>query len=101
MSTTIASPTASAIPGRTRPVGLASYLAPTGRLLYSAIFLLAGPSHFNPAMIGYAAAAGVPMASVAVPLSGIIAFAGASALPWGTRRGGAPGCSCCSWCRLP
>lgn len=85
MSTTIASPTASVIPGRTRSVGLASYLAPTGRLFYSVIFLLAGPSHFNPAMIGYAAAAGVPMPSIAVPLSGIIAFVGGLSIALGYK----------------
>ena len=83
MSTTIASPTASA--SRTRPVGLASYLAPTGRLLYSTIFLLAGPSHFNPAIVGYAAAQGVPMASIAVPLSGIIAFVGGLSIALGYK----------------
>ena len=84
-TTTIASPTARAIPDGTRPVGLASYLAPTGRLLYSGIFLFAGPSHFNPAMIGYAAAAGVPLASIAVPLSGIIAFVGGLSIALGYK----------------
>ena len=85
MSTTIASPIASAIPGRTRSVGLASYLAPTGRLLYSAIFLLAGPSHFSATSIGHAAAAGVPMPSIAVPLSGIIAFVGGLSIALGYK----------------
>ena len=86
MSTTIASPTApSAISGRTRAVGLASYLAPTGRLFYSSIFLLAGPSHFSATAIGYAAAQGVPMASIAVPLSGIIAFVGGLSIALGYK----------------
>jgi putative oxidoreductase len=84
MSTTYASPT-SAIPGRKHHVGLASYLAPTGRLLYGAIFLLAGPNHFSAATIGYAAAQGVPMASVAVPLSGIIAFVGGLSIALGYK----------------
>jgi putative oxidoreductase len=85
MSTTIASPTATTIPGRTRHVGLASYLAPAGRLLYSAIFLVAGPNHFSAATIGYAAAQGVPMASVAVPLSGIIAIVGGLSIALGYK----------------
>jgi putative oxidoreductase len=37
---------------------------------------MAGPSHFTAGTIGYAASKGVPMASIAVPLSGIIAFMG-------------------------
>jgi putative oxidoreductase len=85
MSTTIASPPTTTIRGRARHVGPASYLAPTGRLLYSAIFLLAGPGHFSAATIGYAAAQGVPMASVAVPLSGIIAFVGGLSIALGYK----------------
>ena len=61
------------------------YLAPTGRLLYSAIFLLAGASHFNPAWIGYAAAQGVPLPSIAVPLSGMIAFVGGLSIALGYK----------------
>ena len=85
MSTTIASPAATAIPDPTRQAGLAGYLAPTGRVLYSAIFLVAGASHFSPAMIGYAAAQGVPLPSIAVPLSGIIAFVGGLSIALGYK----------------
>ena len=34
------------------------------------------PNHFSPQTIAYAASQGVPLASIAVPLSGIIAMAG-------------------------
>lgn len=48
-----------------------------GRLLFAAIFLMLGPAHFTKQLIGYAASQGVPLASVAVPVSGLIAIAGA------------------------
>lgn len=47
-----------------------------GRLCYALIFILSGVGHFSSEMIGYAASAGVPAASLAVPLSGILALAG-------------------------
>jgi putative oxidoreductase len=47
-----------------------------GRILYSAIFLMAGPGHFSAQTIGYAASQGVPLANIAVPLSGVLSIAG-------------------------
>jgi putative oxidoreductase len=47
-----------------------------GRLFFVLIFLLSGPNHFSKQTIAYAASQGVPLASVAVPLSGLIALAG-------------------------
>ena len=47
-----------------------------GRFLFALIFLMAGANHFNKQTIGYAASQGVPLASVAVPLSGVLAIAG-------------------------
>ena len=52
------------------------YLVLLGRVLYSAIFIMAAPSHFTAGTIAFAADKGVPMASIAVPLSGVIAFLG-------------------------
>jgi putative oxidoreductase len=52
------------------------FIALAGRILYSLIFLMAGPSHFSAGTIGYAASQGVPLASLAVPLSGVLALAG-------------------------
>jgi putative oxidoreductase len=48
-----------------------------GRILYAAVFLVSLPVHFTERTIEYAAAHGVPFASIAVPLSGIIALLGA------------------------
>jgi putative oxidoreductase len=56
-----------------------------GRILYSAIFILSGPNHFKAQTIGYAAAQGVPLASIAVPLSGIIALLGGLSIALGYR----------------
>ncbi len=52
------------------------YTALLGRILYSAIFLMSGPGHFTQKSIGYAAAQGVPLASLAVPFSGVLAILG-------------------------
>ncbi len=52
------------------------YLVPFGRILYTVIFLMSGPNLFAKGTIAYAAAQGVPMASIAVPVSGVIAIAG-------------------------
>ena len=48
-----------------------------GRILFSLLFLSAAPGHFQAETIGYAAAQGVPLASLAVPASGILALLGA------------------------
>ncbi len=53
-----------------------NYIVLLGRILYSAIFLMSVPGHFTAGTIAYAAQHGVPLASLAVPLSGIIALAG-------------------------
>jgi putative oxidoreductase len=47
-----------------------------GRVLFSLIFLLAVVGHFSPQEIAYAAQQGVPLASLAVPLSGVLALLG-------------------------
>ena len=47
-----------------------------GRLFFTLIFLMAGPNHFAHQSIAYAASQGVPLASIAVPLSGVIALVG-------------------------
>ena len=49
------------------------YVALVGRILFSAIFIIAGAAHFTQAEIGYAAQQGVPFASVIVPASGVMA----------------------------
>src|SRR5258706_1643017 len=61
------------------------FLAPLGRFLFAAIFLLAAPGHFTRATIAYAAQQGVPLASFAVPLSGVLALAGGLSVLLGYR----------------
>jgi len=62
---------------------------PIGRFLFAFIFILSGPRHFSPSMVHYAAAAGVPLPSLAVPLAGAIALAGGLSvlLGWHARVG--------------
>ncbi|HLW68927.1 MAG TPA: DoxX family protein [Gemmataceae bacterium] len=52
------------------------YLVPIGRILFSAIFIMASFGHFSRPMIEHGAAHGVPFANILVPLSGLIALAG-------------------------
>jgi putative oxidoreductase len=53
-----------------------NYVVLLGRILFTLIFITAAPGHFAAGTIGYAASKGVPMASILVPLSGIIAIVG-------------------------
>src|ERR1700722_15671899 len=52
------------------------YVVLIGRILYSAIFVLSGFTHFFPKTIEYAVSFGVPIPYVLVPISGIIAIVG-------------------------
>jgi putative oxidoreductase len=52
------------------------YLVPLGRALFAAIFILGALGHFDSRTVGYAASQQVPAASIAVPLSGILALTG-------------------------
>jgi putative oxidoreductase len=51
-------------------------IALLGRILFGLIFVMSGPRHFMSQTIAYAASQGVPMASIAVPFSGVLAFLG-------------------------
>ena len=53
-----------------------SFLAPAGRALFSAIFIISGFLSFSSSAIGYGASHGVPLANILVPLSGLISIAG-------------------------
>ncbi len=55
------------------------------RLFYVLIFLMAGATHFSKQAIGYASSQGVPLASIAVPLSGIVALAAGLSILLGYR----------------
>ena len=56
-----------------------------GRVLYSLIFVMASLGHFSTGTINYAAAHGVPLASVAVPASGILALLGGLSVALGYK----------------
>jgi putative oxidoreductase len=53
------------------------YLLLLGRILFSLIFLTTAMVHFSSQGISYGASQGVPMPSILVPLSGILAILGA------------------------
>jgi putative oxidoreductase len=61
------------------------YLIVGGRWLYSVIFIMAGFGHFKAQTIGYAASQGVPLASLAVPLSGVMAILGGLSIATGYK----------------
>src|ERR1700722_3942559 len=56
-----------------------------GRLLFALIFIMSGPRHFMSQTIAYAAAQGVPMASIAGPRSGLLAILGGLSILLGYR----------------
>lgn len=61
------------------------YVVLLGRILFALIFVMAGLGHFTKAEIGYAESAGVPLASIAVPLSGVIAIVGGLSIALGYK----------------
>ena len=61
------------------------YLMLIGRVFFALIFILAAPGHFSKQYAIYAASAGVPFASLAVPLSGIIALLGGLSIAMGYK----------------
>ena len=56
------------------------YAVLAGRQLFSVIFIIASAGHFNPRTIDAAAAHGLPLPDLLVPLSGIIALVTAQEL---------------------
>ncbi len=65
------------------------YLLPIGRVLFALIFILAAPNHFSSQTVTYAARHAVPLASLAVPVAGIMSLVGglSVALGFKTRFG--------------
>lgn len=64
---------------------MATAVVVLGRVLFALIFLMSGFTHFSSQTIGFAASQGVPLASLLVPLSGVIAFAGGLSILLGYR----------------
>jgi len=52
------------------------YVVLIGSILYSAIFISSSLGHFSHETVDYAMSHGVPMATLLVPISGILAFLG-------------------------
>lgn len=53
-----------------------NFILLSGRILYALIFILASFGHFSAETIAYAANAKVPLASILVPISGVISLLG-------------------------
>lgn len=60
-------------------------MVPVGRVLFALLFILSFFSHFSGASIDYAAAHGVPLATLVVPLTGILAAVGGVMVALGYR----------------
>ncbi|HLW83781.1 MAG TPA: DoxX family protein [Candidatus Sulfotelmatobacter sp.] len=81
--------TSSTLPTRSQaiPVSAAAsgFVILLGRFLFALIFIMSGPRHFLSQTIAYAASQGVPMAGIAVPLSGALALVGGLSVLLGYR----------------
>lgn len=64
------------ITDRNQRVAAGSFVTLTGRILFSAIFIMSGFMHFSQQEISYAVQAGVPMAGFLVPAAGVLALLG-------------------------
>ena len=56
-----------------------------GRALFSFLFIQASLGHFSGQTVAYAASQGVPLPSIAVPISGVLALAGGLSILLGYR----------------
>ena len=61
------------------------YLALVGRIFFALIFITASPRHFTHEGIQHAADLGVPLASIAVPISGVMALLGGLSIATGYK----------------
>jgi putative oxidoreductase len=61
------------------------YLVPVGRVLFVLIFLKSVPGHFTKGTVDYAANAGVPLANILVPISGVLALLGGLSIGLGFK----------------
>lgn len=85
MATLAQSLTTSKSAASTPAISISAPIVFVGRLSFALMFLMAGFTHFRSQTIAYAAAAGVPLASIAVPFSGVIAFLGGLSILVGYR----------------
>ncbi len=68
-----------------KEVAAQSWVVLLGRVLFALIFITAAPNNFTKQTIAYAAAQGVPLASLAVPFSGLMTIAGGLSILLGYR----------------
>jgi len=61
------------------------HMVTLGRLLFALIFIFSSFGHFNEHTIAFAASKGLPLASILVPLSGIVELAGGLSILLGFR----------------
>ena len=61
------------------------YTIPAGRLLFALLFIFSSFGHFNEQTIAFAAAKGLPFASLLVPLSGLVELVGGLGILLGFR----------------
>jgi putative oxidoreductase len=68
-----------------------TWVVPVARVLFALIFVKSGFGHFSPQAAAYAASQGVPLATVLVPIAGLMAVAGGLSVMLGfkTRIGAA------------
>lgn len=81
-------PTAETFSTNQSPLQAPSMAAPViflGRLLFVLIFVMSGFTHLSSKVVAIAAAQGVPLASILVPFSGILAFLGGISILLGYR----------------
>lgn len=83
------SASSSNFPARVQPtsvsVDAAGPVVLLGRFFFVLIFLLSGPRQFLGQTIAYAVSQGVPMASIAVPFSGVLSLVGGLSILLGYR----------------
>jgi putative oxidoreductase len=80
-STTLSSQSVALSPVR----GVSAPVIFMGRLLFSLIFIMASFNNFTRQTIAYAASQGVPLASIFVPFSGVLALLGGLSILLGYR----------------
>jgi putative oxidoreductase len=61
------------------------YVVLAGRILFTLIFITAAPRHFSREGIQHAAQLGVPLATLVVPISGVLALAGGLSIALGYK----------------
>jgi putative oxidoreductase len=73
------------VPKRETHTSMNKTIVALGRIFFSLIFIAAGLNHFTSSSVALAESHGLPLASIAVPLSGMVALAGGLSVLLGYR----------------